>query len=56
MSAPDAKVEVVALAILNSDREMRGLPPVDSRADIPDSDGYVRNAEAAIKAVEVFGG
>ncbi len=43
-------VETVALAILNSDRMMAGLSPVSSRDNIPDSDGYVTNAAAALSA------
>lgn len=47
----DDVVERVALAILNSDREMRGLHPLTSRENVPDSDGYVTNARAAINAI-----
>ncbi|GGP00883.1 hypothetical protein [Stakelama pacifica] len=36
--------EEVALALLNDDRAAAGLPPVASRDNVPDSDGYVRNA------------
>ncbi len=43
--------ETIALAILNSDRAMAGLPPTDSRANCPDSDGYVTNATAALAAL-----
>jgi len=43
--------ERVALSILNSDRMAAGLTPVESRSGIPDSDGYVRNATAAIQAM-----
>lgn len=43
--------ERVALAILNSDRAMAGFPPMDSRDNIPDSDGYVVNADAALTAI-----
>jgi Lar family restriction alleviation protein len=49
--ASDDAVERVALAILNSDRAMRGHPPVPSREVIVDSDGYVTNARAAIAAL-----
>lgn len=44
-------VERVALAILNSDREMAGLWPVCSRLNVPESDGYVVNAIAVLKAL-----
>lgn len=44
-------VERVALAILNSDRNAAGFPATGSRTTIPDSDGYVRNARAAIEAL-----
>lgn len=49
-------VEAVALAILNSDRGMRGLDPLESRENVPDSDGYVTNATAAITAYEAVSG
>lgn len=48
---PNDVVERVALAILNSDREMAGLGPVCSRLNVPESDGYVVNAIAALKAL-----
>lgn len=41
-------VEALALAILNSDRTMRGFAAQLSRDTIPDSDGYVINARAVI--------
>lgn len=44
-------IEKAALAILNSDREAAGFPPVESRETIPDSDGYVRNAIAVLQAI-----
>jgi hypothetical protein len=44
----DEGVEALALVILNSDREMRGLVASPSRERIPDSGGYVRNARAVI--------
>lgn len=43
--------ERVALAILNSDRVAGGLPELASRDDVPDSEGYVRNARAVIPIV-----
>lgn len=43
--------EQVALALLNSDRAMAGFPPVETRDNIPDSGGYLVNADAAIAAV-----
>lgn len=46
-------VERVALAILNSDREMAGLGPIESCFNVPDSDGYVVNARAALAAMPV---
>ena len=49
-------VEAVALAILNSDRGMRGLDPLESREHVPDSDGYVTNATAAITTYEAVSG
>ena len=49
-------VEAVALAILNSDRGMRGLDPLESRENVPDSDGYVTNATAAITTYEAVSG
>ena len=52
-----ADPEAIALAILNSDRAMAGLPPTDNRANCPDSDGYVTNATAALAALrELIGG
>lgn len=50
------EVEAVALAILNSDRGMRGLDPLESRENVPDSDGYVTNATAAITTYEAVSG
>lgn len=47
----NAAVEALALTILNSDREMSGLPPVASRATIPNSEGYVVNAEAVLASM-----
>jgi hypothetical protein len=44
-------IKKIALAILNSDREAAGFPPVESRDGIPDSDGYVRNATAVLLAL-----
>lgn len=44
-------VEEVALAILNSDRGAGGWPPLASRDNVPDSEGYVRNARAVVAAV-----
>jgi len=44
-------IERVALAIINSDRAAAGLPHAPSRENIPDSDGYVRNAVAALNAM-----
>jgi hypothetical protein len=44
-------IEIMALAILNSDREAHGWPPVASRENIPDSEGYVRNARDVIAAL-----
>ena len=49
-------VEAVELAILNSDRGMRGLDPLESRETVPDSDGYVTNATAAITTYEAVSG
>lgn len=46
-------IERVALAILNSDRTAAGLTPAKSRDEIPDSDGYVRNAIAVINEMRV---
>jgi hypothetical protein len=46
-------IERVALAILNSDRRAAGLTPAKSRDEIPDSDGYVRNAIAVINEMRV---
>ena len=43
--------ERVALAIMNSDRVAGGLPELASRDDVPDSDGYLRNAMAVIPLV-----
>ncbi len=44
-------IEELALVLINSDRAMHGLPPVKSRDNIPDSDGYVENAKAVLKAM-----
>tara|TARA_Y100000114_G_scaffold153717_2_gene174262 strand:- start:27079 stop:27351 length:273 start_codon:yes stop_codon:yes gene_type:complete len=44
--------EKIALAILNSDRLAAGLEPAASRENIPGSDGYLRNARAALDALE----
>jgi hypothetical protein len=44
-------IEILALAILNSDREAAGLPHAESRESILDSDGYVRNARAVLTAL-----
>lgn len=44
-------IEIMALAILNSDRAAHGWPPVASRENIPDSEGYVRNARDVIAAL-----
>lgn len=44
-------LERLALVILNSDREMAGFPPVESRETIPNSDGYVVNALAILTAL-----
>lgn len=49
--ASDEAVERVALAVLNSDRIAAGLMPQPNRDNIPDSDGYVTNARAAIAAL-----
>ena len=43
--------ERIALAILNSDRAMAGLPAAESRDEMPDSDGYVVNARAVLAAL-----
>ena len=53
--ASDTLVEAIAVAIVNSDRIAGGWPPVESRDDIPDSDGYVRNATAALTAITEAG-
>lgn len=45
---PTIDREAIALALLNSDRGMAGFPPVTSRASIPDSDGYLVNADAIL--------
>jgi len=44
-------LERVALVLLNDDRQAAGLPTVPSRDNIPDSEGYVRNARAVVAAV-----
>lgn len=44
--------EKVALALLNDDRNAAGFPSVPNRDKIPDSEGYLRNADAAIAIVE----
>lgn len=43
--------EEVALALLNDDRVAAGWPAVVSRDGIENSDGYLRNATAAIAIV-----
>lgn len=43
--------ETIALAILNSDRVAHGWRPRSSRENIPDSEGYVRNARDVIAAL-----
>ena len=43
--------EEVALALLNDDRVAAGWPAVVSRDGIENSDGYLRNADAAIAIV-----
>lgn len=48
-------VQAIALAILNSDRRAGGWPAVESRDGIPDSEGYVRNAQAALTAITEAG-
>lgn len=48
----DELVEMVALAILNSDRVAAGLPEVETRERIENSEGYVRNARAIIPIVQ----
>ena len=44
-------VEIMALAALNRDRVAGGWPPVESRDNIPDSEGYVEGAQAALTAL-----
>lgn len=44
-------LEKLALAILNSDRQMAGWPTAESRENIPYSDGYVVNAKAVLSAL-----
>lgn len=43
--------EKVALVLINDDRAAAGLPPVESRDTVPDSDGYVRNALVVIPII-----
>lgn len=50
MTRLDEIIERMALAILNSDRTMRGLRTLESRDNVPDSGGYVVNARAALAA------
>ena len=47
----DELIERIALAILNDDRTASGWPSVESRENIPDSHGYLRNAQAALQAI-----
>lgn len=47
--------ERLALALVNSDREMAGLPPVESRETISNSDGYCINADAILADIEAQG-
>lgn len=51
----DELMERLALAILNSDRIDGGWPPVGSRENIPDSDGYVRNVKAILSELSAAG-
>ena len=44
--------EVIALALLNDDRKAGGWPEVKSREAIPNSEGYPRNADAALAAIK----
>lgn len=53
----EALVEPMALAIMNSDRVVGGWPPLASRENVPNSEGYVRNARAALAvALPMIGG
>lgn len=45
------EAERLALVLINDDRAAAGLQPVSSRDTIPDSDGYVRNAQAILAAL-----
>lgn len=47
--------ERLALALVNSDREMAGLPTVESRETISNSDGYCINADAILAEIEAQG-
>lgn len=47
--------EVIALALLNDDRKAGGWPEVKSRETIPNSEGYPRNADAALAAIKEAG-
>jgi len=47
--------EVIALALLNDDRKAGGWPEVKSRETIPNSEGYPRNADAALAAIKQAG-
>tara|TARA_Y100001934_G_C12370493_1_gene786008 strand:- start:1830 stop:2147 length:318 start_codon:yes stop_codon:yes gene_type:complete len=47
--------EVIALALLNDDRKAGGWPEVKSREAIPNSEGYPRNADAALAAIKQAG-
>jgi hypothetical protein len=43
-------IEKLALAAINSDRAADGWPPLTSREDVPDSDGYPRMVKAVLEA------
>lgn len=44
-------VEILALSLLNDDRASAGFLPVDTRENVPDSEGYVRNARAILQSL-----